>query len=206
MANKVSLSAMQEDMLKELFNLGVGKAAASLSEIVKQEILLSVPKVSFQTAAALIDMLGIEKKIVSIAQDIGGPFQARSILLFHEDNSLVVVKQMLGEHIPEELLPELQEEALTEIGNVVLNACIGAISKTMNKTFCVDIPSFQQAGPEQIFSSNNLRDDNVILLLEIDLTLKQSDISGYLAFIFSPDAVLNLQDEVNEMLKRLGAA
>lgn len=205
MSEKIILSPLEEDMLKELFNLGVGKAAASLSRMVKQEVVLSVPKVSFQTTKQLVNMLGADKEIVSIAQDINGPFEARSMLLFHEENSLHVVKQMLGNNIPDEMLTELQGEALTEIGNVVLNACIGAISKAMETTFCVDIPSFQQADPIHIFSGNDLLSDSTILLLEIDLTLKESDVAGYLAFIFGPDALNNLHKAVNGMLKKMGA-
>lgn len=206
MVNTIDLTPLEEDMLKELFNLGVGKAAASLSKMVKQEVVMSVPKVSFQTAKELLTMLGIDKEIVSIAQDINGPFKARSMLLFHEENSMHVVRQMLGKQLPDEMLAELQEEALSEIGNVVLNACIGAISKAMDATFCVDIPSFQQADPQQIIAGNNMNNDNAILLLEIDMTLKESDITGYMAFIFGPEALTNLHMAVKGMLSKLGAA
>ena len=206
MADEIFLSPLEEDMLKELFNLGVGKAARSLSRMVKQEVVLSVPKVTFQTAEKLVEIFGADKEIVSIAQDIDGPFEARSLLLFHEENSLNVVKQMLGSQIPDEMLAELQEEALTEIGNVVLNACIGAISKAMDATFSVNIPSFQQADPAHIISGNNLLKDSTILLLEIDLTLKESDVTGYLAFIFGPGALGSLHEAVYGMLKKMGAA
>ena len=203
MADEIFLSPLEEDMLKELFNLGVGKAARSLSRMVKQEVVLSVPKVTFQTAEKLVEIFGADKEIVSIAQDIDGPFEARSLLLFHEENSLNVVKQMLGSQIPDEMLAELQEEALTEIGNVVLNACIGAISKAMDATFSVNIPSFQQADPAHIISGNNLLKDSTILLLEIDLTLKESDVTGYLAFIFGPGAFGILHEAVYCMLKKM---
>lgn len=206
MDSPIELSSLEEDMLKELFNLGVGKAAASLSRMVKQEVVLSVPQVSFQTTDQLLQMLGDENEIVSISQDIKGPFDARSMLLFHEENSMYVVKQMLGKQVPDEMLAELQEEALTEIGNVVLNACIGAISKSMNERFCVDIPSFIQANPAQIVNGNHLLKNSTILLLEIDMTLKESDVTGYLAFIFGPDALNNLSSSIKNMLSNLGAA
>jgi len=206
MANEIDLSDLEEDMLKELFNLGVGKAAASLSRMVKQEVMLSIPKVSFRTTSDLIQMLGVDNEVVSISQDVNGPFAARSMLLFHEDSSMHVVKQMIGTQMPDEMIAELQEEALTEIGNVVLNACIGAISKAMKETFCVDIPTFQQADPGQIIQGNHLLKDSTIFLLEIDMTLKESDITGYMAFIFGPDALVNLHDAIRSMLSKLGNA
>jgi len=206
MADPIELTTLEQDMLKELFNLGVGKAAASLSRMVKQEVLLAVPNVSFKTATDLLIMLGKDEEIVSISQDVKGPFSARSMLLFHEESSMNVVKQMLGKQMPDEMLAELQEEALTEIGNVVLNACIGAISKTIGAGFSVDIPSFQQADPIHIVAGNNLEANTSILLLEISLTLKESDVSGYLAFIFGADELVNLHESIEGMLKKLGAA
>jgi len=206
MVNQIQLPPLEEDMLKELFNIGVGKAAASLSQMINQEISLSVPKVTIEKIDKLVALLGADKEIVSISQDVEGPFGARSMLLFHEESSMKVVKLMLGKQMPDEMLAELQEEALTEIGNIVLNACIGAISNAMKESFNVDIPSFQQAKPEQVFAGNNLESESTILLLEIDLTLKESDVTGYLALIFGSDALTNLQDAIGRMLTKLGAA
>jgi len=205
MVSSIALSSLEEDMLKELFNLGVGKAAASLSRMVKQEVILSVPKVSFKTANELLNMLGTEQEIVSISQDVKGPFNARSMLLFHEESSMYVVKQMLGKEIPDEMIAELQEEALTEIGNVVLNACVGSISKSMQETFKVEIPTFQQANSSHILDDNQLEVGSSILLLEIGMTLKDSDVTGYLAFVFGSDAVDNLHLAIKKMLKKIGA-
>ena len=44
MANLNILSELENDLLGELFNIGVGRAANSLSQMVNQEVTLSVPE------------------------------------------------------------------------------------------------------------------------------------------------------------------
>ena len=41
----VELSAEERDVITELMNMGVGLAAASFSEMIGEEVLLSVPEV-----------------------------------------------------------------------------------------------------------------------------------------------------------------
>jgi len=203
MAETPALTSLEEDLLKELFNLGVGKAASSLSRMVKQEVLLSVPDIKFSNHHSLIEMLGNKQSIVSISQSIEGPFSAKSMLLFPESGSMEVVRQMLGQQLSDEMIAELQEEALSEIGNVVLNACIGAISKSLDKRFDVEIPSFTMALPEDLLEQNSVNGDTTILLIDINMTLKDSNIEGYLAFVFSPLSLGNLQLSLAELLKAL---
>jgi len=64
----------------------------------------------------------------SVSQEMRGGFDGRSMLIFHEKNSMEVVRQLMGNNLPDEMIIEMQEEALNEIGNIVLNACIGTIA------------------------------------------------------------------------------
>jgi len=41
------LDELQQDALTEVFNVGMGSAAASLSEMVGEEVQLTVPEISF---------------------------------------------------------------------------------------------------------------------------------------------------------------
>ncbi|WP_094545769.1 chemotaxis protein CheC [Petroclostridium xylanilyticum] len=43
----MKINDLKYDILKEIFNIGVGKAASMLSEIIDKKILLDVPKIEF---------------------------------------------------------------------------------------------------------------------------------------------------------------
>jgi len=188
MSDSPLLHDLELDLLTELFNIGVSQAATSLSQMVQQEILLCVPRVEFSTPQELAQRLGQQQSVIAISQEIDGPFSAYAMLLFAEHNSLMVVRQMLGNQLSEETLAELQQEALSEIGNIVLNACIGAISQGINDSFDIKLPHIKVATPDHLF--DHLFDDfqvpsdqETILSLHIDMRLRDSQITSYLAFL-----------------------
>ena len=54
----VQLDAEQIDALSEIFNIGVGKAAAAMGSLMRDEVLLSVPHVSIFTVSEAAQQLG----------------------------------------------------------------------------------------------------------------------------------------------------
>ena len=202
MADIMALSELEEDLLTEMFNLGVGKAAASLSTMVQQEIKLSVPQIEFVTISDLAHKIGAENSICSVSQNMKGPFSAQSMLLFPEENGLEIVRQLLGGDLPDETIVELQQEAFSEIGNVVLNACIGAFSNAMNAEFKVDLPVFDLSRPVDLFNVSENKDDTA-LFIRIDLTLSSSEISGYLAFLMGAVSLNQLKELLESAIAKI---
>ncbi len=205
MVEAADLDALESDLLAELFNIGVGKAADSLSRMVNQEVKLSVPAVEFRALRDMADYLGSESEICSISQDMRGAFDARSMLMFPEENSLEVVRQLMGNHLPDELVADMQEEALSEIGNIVLNACIGSIATTLDSNFEVDLPEFNQGKPMDLLSSVDTTDDEGVLLIRIHMELSECAVRGYLAFLLGQASQGNLQKVLRVMLKKFSS-
>lgn len=202
MPHAIEITEMEQDLLTELFNIGVGNAAASLSTMVKQEIQLSVPQIEFLSIKELAKILGSEKSLCSVSQHMSGPFSAQSMLLFPEDNSLEIVRQLLGSELPEDSILELQKEAFSEIGNIVLNACIGSLSNAIDQEFSVDLPIFELGRPGDILKTSQNTDDNA-LFIRIDLTLSSSKITGYMAFLMGTLSLEQLKSVLGQMISNL---
>jgi chemotaxis protein CheC len=196
------LSDLETNLLAELFNIGVGKAADSLSKVVNQEVKLSVPVVEIKTIKIMAEYLGGNTEICSVSQDMRGNFDARSMLMFHEENSMDVVRQLMGSNLPDEMVAEMQEEALIEIGNIVLNACIGAIASSLEQEFEVDLPIFQQGKPLELLPPSTTPEDSSVLLIRINMELTDCAIKGYLAFLLEPKSQKNLHDSLKVMLEK----
>ena len=196
----LELNELQYDLLKELFNIGVGKAADTLSQMLKQEIKLTVPEISFCTVNELIEHFQNNKTIITIAQEIEGPFDMKSLLVFPSEGCQDVIKTMLGDHLSDEMATELQQEAFTEIGNIVLNACIGIIGQTLGESFHIELPHFSEDTPEVIFLTNIAKENQIILSMQVDLTLTSSAIQGYIAFILGSVSLENIKTQLNKML------
>ncbi len=202
MPNEITLTELELDMLTEMFNLGVGKAAASLSTMVKQEIELSVPHIEFLSVEELATRLGSDTTICSVSLQLDGPFSAQSMLLFPEDNSLDIVRQMLGQDLPDEIVGELQQEALSEIGNIVLNACIASFAEAMNGEFETKLPVFELSRPVDLLNVSEKKNDTA-LFIRIDLTLSASEITGYMAFLMGTLSLEQLKEVLSKMLSNL---
>lgn len=197
------LTPLEHDLLTEMFNIGVGRASSSLSKMVNQEVILSVPVVEFRTREGMAKELGKNHPICSVSQDMQGPFSAKSMLLFPAESGLKVVRAMLNTHVSDEMLAELQQEALSEIGNVVLNACIGSLAEAMTETFNVGLPSFDISNPHELLQVNHETEEDVVLLIRIFMTLSESEVTGYLAFILGNVSISELQVTLDSMVSTL---
>ena len=205
MVNEIVLNELEADLLAELFNIGVGRAADSLSRMVNQEVTLSVPSVEFRSVREMADYLGGDNVICSVSQNMTGAFDARSMLLFPEENSMEVVRLLMGDHLSDELVADLQEEALNEIGNIVLNACIGSIATTLDKQFDVGLPQFESDIPMNLLSSSVSSEADGVLLIRINMDLSESNVKGYLAFLLGPASQESLQRSLKVLLEKFGA-
>jgi len=201
-SNAPMLTELEQDLIGELFNLGVGQAAASLSEMVQQEVKLSVPSVEFISVAELSDHLGENQTICSVSQIMEGPFSGRSLLLFPEDAGIEVVRRMLGAHLSDDDITNLQQEALSEVGNVVLNACIGSFAQAVNQEFKIGLPEYALSKPKDLLTETG-DEKEIVMFLKISLTLSESEITGYLAFLLGTISLQHLHLMLSEMVENL---
>lgn len=194
----MSFSELEEDFLLEIFNIGVGRAASSLSQMVQQEIILSVPKVEMITLSQLADTIGTEQQISVVSQHISGKFEAESLLLFPKDASMQIVRLMLEDQLAEETIKELHQEGFSEVGNIVLNACIGSLASTINEQFDIALPDYEQGAAKDVLAVGQHGEDSV-LFIRINLRLSESDVEGFLAFLLNSQSL----DKLLLLLKTL---
>ena len=196
MPKQVLLDELEHDLLVELFNIGVGRAADSLSQIVNQEIKLSVPDIEHISVNQLAIKLGNGQEICSVSQYMKGSFEANTILLFPQHSSIEVVSKMLGEGVSAETLAELHQEGFSEIGNIVLNACIGAFGESIEEVFDVSLPVYSMGTAQDVIAAGNL---NQVLFIRINLLLSTSHVEGYLVFLlehFSFEKLKNVMQKI----------
>ncbi len=196
----LQLSPLEEDLLTEMFNLGVGSASNSLSKMVDQEVKLSVPTVIFDSIENVAASIGNDQFICGVTQEIKGPFNAQSMLLFPEEGSFEVVNRMLGDSLSREMLVDMQQEALSEIGNIVLNACIGSIAQMLGSTFEVDLPSYKLETAEHILITDNRKSIDTVMFIHVEMTLSESAITGYMAFLLETGSMTKLQQSLKQAL------
>ncbi|WP_437890617.1 chemotaxis protein CheC [Phytobacter sp. V91] len=203
MIDEMSMSELEADSLMEIFNIGVGHAAAAMSSIVNEEVRMSVPSIRITTRSEAADELGAGLSLCGISQHYKGAYATEAILMFPEQASFEIVRMMVGDLIPADELGEMEREAMCEIGNIVLNACVGTLANMFEKELEGSLPVFRVGSSEQILNPEQDSIDPPVLMLRIDFSLERQQIEGYLAFILDMTALRDLREQVRLYIERL---
>ncbi len=199
------LSELQHDALVEIFNIGVGQAARAMSEIVSEEVTMSVPSIRFLNRVDAAEMLGNNdtQRVCGVSQHYEGAFTTDAILMFPEDKSLDIVRLMVGESVPFTELTDMEQEAMSEIGNIILNSCVGTLANIFEQELRGSLPVYHLGSSEDILSASGGLADTVVLMLHIDFILETHQIHGYVAFILDLGALEDLQTQVDRYLANI---
>ena len=195
-----NMSPLDLDALGEIFNISVGRAAASLSEITHEVVTMSVPLVHILSPQKAVELLDPEQKlrITSVSQQFCGSFSGKALLMFPGSSGLEVVRLMLGAEMPLEQLTEMEQDAMSEIGNIILNTCFSTIADMLGESFDCELPQFQISSTEQLLNSS--QDDEQVLFVQIQLALEQHSLEGYVAFVLGHTSLLNLHKAITRFL------
>jgi len=188
----ITLTELQKDGIGELLNIGMGNAAESLSVMVGEEVLLSVPDIRLLATSNVEEQLTNAKTEMSaVSQEFEGAFKGNALLLFPEDKSLELVWALLQGSVPRDELAEMEEDALSEVGNVIINACLGTLSNMLKDSINSEFPQFRRGQYMAIIDelSDKHTNDPVMLYMHIDFKLKEKDIDGYVAIVMDVGAL-----------------
>jgi chemotaxis protein CheC len=199
------LDELQQDALGEIFNIGVGRAAGALSQIVNSEIELSVPQVELVPIGQVRDTLSGSEFLhfSSVSQSFSGPFDAEAVLIFPEANALVIVSHMLGTHLSPEELSEYEQEAMCEVGNIILNACISVLADLFHVEFNGGLPKHRFSDRDGLGFESDY-DAEFVLLLKVSMKINQANVVGHLLFLLGVQSLEALFDCLEKYLIEQG--
>ena len=197
------LTPIEQDALAEIANMGVSRAATSLRQMLGEQVQLSVPSVqivSKAVAARLVERGNA--KLVAVQQSFEGPFSGRALLIFPEAQSLELVRSILGsEHSLEDVI-DLEQEALAETGNIILNACLATIANVLQRTMRMSLPSVIRGDGAALFDQSTGSHD-LVLFLYIDFNIKARDMHGFIALLMDLPMMVALKEIVRDFIARV---
>lgn len=199
----ISLSELQLDALTEVFNIGAGRAASSLSEIVGDEVKLSVPRIQLcQSSEVNAEVLSLNSpRLGAVKQHFSGPFNADAMLLFTEERALEIVRDMMGSQLSVEELAEFEQEAMCELGNIILNACLSAMADILSLTLESSLPVYSVDSSDVILRQIIVEvNQPVMMVLHIDLAIEKRHSQGYLVFLLSSSSLEELLTHIDRFI------
>lgn len=202
----LQLSPLQHDAITELLNIGMGQAAASLSQIVGEEVKLSVPSVQLlsRKQAAAHFQNGSNERIAAIKQQFQGPFWGEALLLFPQTKSLELVRTLVKADLPPEALLELEQDALLEVGNIILNSCLASLANILTHELHTELPTYISGSAEEILNNNEANHEEIVMFLRMDFSVRTKEIDGYVAFILEIPSIEQFKLSVDHYLSPFG--
>lgn len=144
---------------------------------------------------------GGEAKLVAVQQSFDGPFAGSALLIFPAAQSLELVRLIVGEEHSLEDVIDLEQEALAETGNIILNACLATIANVLRHTMRMSLPTVIRGDGAALFGVEaGHATGNLVLFLYIDFTIKQRDIHGFIALLMDLPSIAALKDIVRDFI------
>lgn len=200
------LADLERDALTELVNIGVSRAAASLRTMVGEQVFLSVPSVevvSRATATALIR----EREagpLIAVRQEFEGAFSGQALLIFPEVNSLELVRAVTGGLVEPDEVAELEQEALAETANVVLNSCLATMANMLERPLSMSLPEVVRGAGEGLFElGGDHGPDAVVLFLYINFAINDRNIRGYIAMLMDLPSIDALRRLIGDFIAKV---
>ncbi|MDB6141889.1 MAG: CheC, inhibitor of methylation [Pseudomonas sp.] len=196
------LSTLQNDVLCEMFNIGVGQSAAALGAMLDDEVLLSVPEIRFVTVSEVSEHLGNKTtSMYCIREPFKGAFSGHALLVFSEERSLELVRALVGDMVPGAELESIQRDALMEVGNVVLNACISSLAEMIGTPFECGMPTIDVGDTRRILGVRV--QNHIVMLIHIRFELKEQNIEGFVVFVMNSTSHDELIRAIDSFILRI---
>jgi chemotaxis protein CheC len=199
------LEELELDALTEMVNIGVNRAAASLREMVGEQVHLSVPKVTLVGREEAIRTLG-ENEVVSLVgvhQVFEGDITGRALLIFPDTKSLELVRAVTGGDLSLEEIIELEQEALAEIGNIILNGCLASMANMLRRNLKMSLPEVLRGEPSIFFNLEPPPEaGELVMFLYINFAVRSRDIRGYIAVLMDLPSLTALKVLLADFIER----
>jgi len=200
----MKLDALTLDALTEIFNLGVGQAAHALSQIAGDSVLLTVPRVAVLSRSEVTDHMGGAgmASVSAVRQRFSGALNAEAVLMFPAERGLQLVQMMVGGELPLEQLAEMEQEALSEVGNILLNSVMASVADALRIELDGALPSVELSRVHDVLSPEQ-DPRGQVLLIDIQFEVAAREVQGLLAFLLDVASQGALEQMLGRFLQRL---
>jgi chemotaxis protein CheC len=197
-----NLSEFELDALREISNIGSGNAATVLSQLVNKKIDMTVPQVDVLPFNDMIRKIGAEdEKFVAVLLRVFGDAPGNILYLMGYKKAESVMKYMLKDYKEYNTEnEELSTSVYQEIGNILGNSYLNAISKMTGLTLMTSVPAVAIDMLAAILTTSFIyaqQYDDYVLAIDTHFIDDNKDVGGSFIYIPSPGSL-------DKILKNLG--
>ncbi|HSF75979.1 MULTISPECIES: chemotaxis protein CheC [unclassified Microcoleus] len=197
----MKLSTRQLDALQELVNIGIGQAAGVLNDMIDSPIRLQIPYLQILTPTDVEEELEQHlngEQIAAVQLKFTGSFGGIAQLVFPTNSAALLVTMLTGEEGTHDL-DSVKIGTLSEVGNIVINGVMGAISNVLQQRLNYSIPTYSEGTIASLLISGGLATDTVVLLAQTSFMIERLHIEGDIILIFNVNSFDTLLTAINQL-------
>jgi chemotaxis protein CheC len=185
----MELNALQQDALIELLNIGFGRAAAALSQLTGHRVLLDVPQVTLHPIEEVGETLErvVQGHVASVHQIFTGPVAGDALLILDESGASILKELLTNEPALPLSIDASAREVITEVGNILLNACLGTFGNLLKVHVSFSVPHLSIENVGAILESLTVSQQGIryALVVHAGFRLRDTQVAGYLMIVLS---------------------
>lgn len=194
------LTERQTDALGEFINIAFSRTASSLSEITGQRVLLDVPQVEIYPIEEVGTKLArfLPGDVASIHQPFDGTIAGDAFLILNYEGAVRLTDLLTDGNAPQAQLDESAREVLTEVGNILLNACLGMFGNVLRVRVNFSVPNLHLESLDELVDSVRKKRDGLsfAIIVYTSFRIRESAVTGYLVLVLSVVSLNRLIEEI----------
>ncbi len=201
------LTESQLDAIQETINIGVGRAASALNELVDRPVALVAPSVEllgFEDLARALDPLG-PAAVSSVQMGFRGSLEGCAFLIFPQASASRLVAGLTGDDGGGEDIDSLRSGTLTEVGNVVVNSVLGTLANLLDKPLRYSSPVYEEGSALALVTTQVHAREPLLLLVRTGFSIRGMEIEGSLLLLFELSSFEALLAGLETRLRGAGA-
>ena len=129
----LSMTELERDIIREILNIGLARAADSFAVIAQERVLLEVPSIDLLMSNDILSKVReYQSRHVPIQSDIRGDFNGTTLMFFSGQHVQRLSRVCLRMQTTETLeVNELQESLLLEISNIITGALVTQLANIL---------------------------------------------------------------------------
>jgi len=201
----MKLTEDQMDALGELFNIGVGKGADTLNQMLGCQIQIRVPIIETVTLEELKEQAREygPKEVAAVNLNFKGSLSGNAMLAFPPQSAQNLVSALTGEEPGSPELDSVTVDTLSEVGNIIINAVMGSITNFINQRLHYSVPHYAEDAIHNLVANHITDSEYSIILAKAKFSVKNLEVDGEIILVFGMGSLEALLDAIETFKKNL---
>jgi chemotaxis protein CheC len=203
----MALDPRHMDALKEIMNVGVGRAADMLNHLARSHVQLQVPDIIILNLSELAEKLEkvMAEKMAVVQLRFEGSFSGTAELIFPAASASNLVAVISDEEPGTPDLDSAKTAALTEVGNIVLNGVMGTFANMLKQHLEYNLPTYSEEAIGVLGTFDNGKAGEKVIFAQVHFTIRELEIVGDIILLFEVGSFDALLSHVDDLIDELEA-